>query len=370
MPITIKPDVIDVSSWNSVEDWFAVKNSGIKGIIHKASEGVGFVDRTYAKRKADVERTGMLWGSYHFMNRAPADQQAKHYIKASLWTPGANMLLCCDWEPYGANTATLAQAKEFLRIVYEETGQRPVLYSGNLVKEQGRGDPFLCQHRLWLAQYTQGRPQLPRGWSQYWMWQYAGDGIFGTGTIPGISTKGIDCNTFGGVDLAAEWAGRLQDRRNAPTPEPSESPYVEPVDPAETAASASVAGSVGTTAESVSLTSRIVTASSTAAAINELSDQGSRLGNLFRTVKQRFWKAVATTGAVGGAAGGVVKTDQGNAATIADWAQAHPIAFGCIIGGGIGLLVGGILLYFVVKRGERWLATAYNAGRYEPRKEA
>lgn len=363
MPVIMKPDVLDISVHNNVEDWFAVKNSGIKGIIHKASEGTGFVDRTYAKRKAEVERTGMLWGAYHFMTRAPADQQAKHYLRSSLWTPGANMLLCCDWEPYGANTASLAQAKEFLRIVYEETGQRPVLYSGNLVKEQGRGDPFLCQHRLWLAQYA-SRPQLPRGWTSYWMWQFSGDGFAGYGNIPGISTKGIDCNTFGGVDLAAEWAGRSQDRREPPAPVLNDQPpYVEPVDPAETA-------SARTTSEPVSLTSRIVTASSTAAAVNELASQGSRLGNLFRTVKQRFWKGVVTAGAVGGTAGGVIKTDQGNAATIADWAQAHPVAFGCILGGGFGLLIGGVILYVVIKRGEKWLATAYNAGRYEPRKEA
>lgn len=365
MPVEFKPDVIDASVHNNIEDFFAVKNYGIKGIIHKASEGTGFVDRMFAKRKPLIERAGMLVGSYHFLNRSPPDQQAKHYIRSSLWTPDSNMLLCADWEPYGGNTASLAQCKEFLRIVYEETGQRPVLYSGNLVKEQGRADPFLCQHRLWLAQYAP-RYQLPRGWDKYWLWQFGGDSHNHPGIIPGISTRGMDVNLFGGDNIEAEWAGRPQDRRE-PVPEPAAPVIINTTPPVAAAASGGAAGGADAGA-SGGIMSKLTSANSTAAAINELSEHGSRLGGLLRKVKQWFWKSTGTVAVTSAAGSQVVDTNKGNAGTISEWAHAHPIAFGCIVGGIAGVLIGGVILYFVVKRCEKWLVTAYNAGRYDPNK--
>lgn len=129
--------------------------------------------------------------------------------------------------------------------------------------------------------------------------------------------------------------------------------------PAAVAKAASPAGA--------GLMSTITTTTASAAALNALAEQGSRLAEFIRSVKQKFWKAAVTTATVGGAAGGVVKTDQGNAATIAEWAQAHPVAFGCIMGGGIGLLVGGLLIWIFAKRVEKWILTAYKDGRYAPR---
>ena len=360
MPAIIKPDVIDLSVHNAVKDFTEVKAYGVKGIIHKATEGTGFVDKRYRERREAARNAGLLWGAYAFGTRASAKDQALHFIKTAL--VDADTLIALDWEEYKSNTMTRAQAKEFLRICYEETGQRPVLYSGSLVKAQGGEDEFLCQHRLWLAQYTARAPQLPKGWDSYWLHQYSGDGFGSHGTIPGITTKGIDCNKFGGIDLAAEWAGRAQDRRPAPAPIPLP-PSVVANTGHFTIPAADLPAPVAPEppATSAGFLAKMTTATSSAAAINEMSDQGSRIATTIRRIKQWFWKALGVGAAGTGATATAVDPNQGSAAVVHAWIAAHPIWFAIIVA---TVLVG--VFYLVIRLVEKYLVTAFKDGRYVP----
>lgn len=202
----MKPVVTDLSHWNGAVDFAKVKAAGIQGVINKASQGTSFVDKTYAKRRKYALANGLLFGAYHFATNDDVKKQVAHFLKTA--APDANTLLAIDWEPNGKKTMSLEQAKEFCRLVYEATGQRPVLYSGNLIKEvlNTRPDPYLSQHRLWLAQYGP-KAKLPPGFKSYWLWQYTGDGIGPEPhSLPGVTSKVCDLNVFGGGDLAAEWA--------------------------------------------------------------------------------------------------------------------------------------------------------------------
>src|SRR5262249_37968581 len=66
-PLAINPLVVDLSHHNDVADFGAVKAAGIAGIIHKATEGVGFTDQLYADRRGRAPGVGLLWGAYHFL---------------------------------------------------------------------------------------------------------------------------------------------------------------------------------------------------------------------------------------------------------------------------------------------------------------
>lgn len=203
MAKALTPVVVDLSHHNDVGDWSKVYASGIRGIIHKATQGSSYVDPNYAERKAAAKAAGLLWGAYCFGDSSDVSKQVEHFLSVAGTEP--DTLLALDYEPNGANTMSLAQAKQFLQMVYDKTGQRPILYSGNLLKEQlKKPDPFFSAHRLWLAQYGP-RAKLPPGFSNYWLWQFSGDGVNGEGIIPGINSKGVDCNVFGGADLASEW---------------------------------------------------------------------------------------------------------------------------------------------------------------------
>ena len=66
-PVAINPLVVDLSHHNDVADFGKVKAAGYAGIIHKATEAIGFVDNMYAIRRGDATDAGLLWGAYHFL---------------------------------------------------------------------------------------------------------------------------------------------------------------------------------------------------------------------------------------------------------------------------------------------------------------
>ena len=108
---------------------------------------------------------------------------------------------------------TLEQAREFLTLLTQRLGRKPVIYTGALIKDTlgNHADAFFGSHRLWLAEFNQ-EPTLPASWEKYWLWQYSGDGKGrnpkSVPGIPGNEKHQLDCNHYAGTaeQLAAEWA--------------------------------------------------------------------------------------------------------------------------------------------------------------------
>jgi lysozyme len=206
----INPLVVDLSHYDKVTDLQAARRFGIAGVIAKATQGVSVTDGTYAAIRAKAKAAGMLWGAYHFLEHGNLDQQIKHFLDVA--RPDDQTLLALDHEPYGAKTPHLDEAQYFLETVRAKVGRKPIIYSGNLIKEQlgGRVDRFFGSHRLWLAQYG-SKAVTQRSWSALWLHQYTGDGLGPTPhNVPGITIpggKGIDINSYDGDEakLRAEW---------------------------------------------------------------------------------------------------------------------------------------------------------------------
>ena len=202
--------VVDLYRGDVVADWTAVRAAGVLGVIHKATQGVGYVDRTYALRRDDARSAGLLWGAYHFGTADPVAQQVDNFLEVI--GRDRDLLLCLDWEPNGRKaTMSVEQARQFVETIAAKTGQWPVLYCGSLAKETlpASGDPVLSKCRLWLSQYG-AKPVCPPGWAQPWLWQFTGDGVGpGPHEIAGITTRGIDISQATDPErLAAEWTGR------------------------------------------------------------------------------------------------------------------------------------------------------------------
>jgi hypothetical protein len=51
---------------NDVASFTDAKDSGILGVIHKATEGGGFVDSMYERHQLLASQVGLLWGAYQF----------------------------------------------------------------------------------------------------------------------------------------------------------------------------------------------------------------------------------------------------------------------------------------------------------------
>jgi len=199
----LKPGFIDLSHHNTIPESLApAKQSGIQGVIHKATEGSSYVDDKLDNRYYLARDAGMLWGVYHFARPGDMKQQVDHFLRTTAEYVDENSLYALDWEDAGVLLDEVVEFMERLERVVETS---PVLYSGHVVKEAlgGEGDPRLSKYRLWVCQYANA-PVLPPGWSKYWGWQYTDQG-----SCPGINAP-VDLNAFDGSieQLASTWSGR------------------------------------------------------------------------------------------------------------------------------------------------------------------
>jgi lysozyme len=200
--------VIDLSHFNAVTSFPAIKAGGIVGVIHKATQGTGVTDATYASRRTQALAAGLWWGAYHFGTNADGAAQADYFL--SVVDPGPTDLLVLDFEQNGSSTMTLEQAEQFVSRVCERTGRYPGFYSDGLIGSLlgSSVNQTLRQCWLWRAEYG-AAPIVPPTWPTWTMWQYT-DGEHGNGPyeVPGLGGSGTcDRDKFnGGMDgLARLW---------------------------------------------------------------------------------------------------------------------------------------------------------------------
>jgi lysozyme len=191
--------VIDISHWDGNIDFEQVANSGILGIMQKATQGLGDIDPTYESNRVAATNAGLLWGAYHFGTGEDAVAQADHFL--SVIGDPDNVLLALDFEenPDGSSM-NLEQARAFLTRVQAQTGRFPGLYGGSYLKQLlgDATDPLLAQSWLWIAEYGPA-PVIPPNWGTWTFWQYT-DGQYGPEphTVDGVGP--CDRNFFNGPE--------------------------------------------------------------------------------------------------------------------------------------------------------------------------
>lgn len=201
--------VIDISHHNSIQDFAKVKQSGICGVIHKATQGHHYTDPTFASNTLSAQKAGLHVGAYHFGNGDDAGTQADHFLAVA----GNNTLLALDFEAYADNQMSLAQAETFIDKIHKATGRYPGLYTGSAFIQSTLANAgisqanqtILSQCWLWLAEYAD-TPVLPKIWPAWTLWQYT-DGNHGPQphTVDGIGP--CDREQFNGsqAQLEAFW---------------------------------------------------------------------------------------------------------------------------------------------------------------------
>ena len=166
--------VIDLSHHNTVTSFQQVKETGVLGVIHKATEGTTFVDSQFDARRQPALAAGLLWGAYHFGVRGDAQGQADHFL--DIVNPGPTDLLVLDFEPNPREgTMTLAEAEAFVSRVNSQVGRFPGLYSGQaFLRAQlgNRTNTILTSCFLWIARYSSQLPQVPTAFPTFTLWQY------------------------------------------------------------------------------------------------------------------------------------------------------------------------------------------------------
>jgi lysozyme len=221
--MTDHPKCIDISHWQGSPDFGKVKAAGVIAMIHKATEGISYVDPNRSRNYVNATNAGISCCTYHWLSPgSDAKAQIAHYLATVDPVPGERMVI--DYEEAGC---TLAGLKEAVQALLDDPRELKVtIYSGHLLKQQlgSKLDAFLADHTdLWLAQYTTGTPSWPSNtYPQWTLWQYSERGL-----VDGITGSAVDLDRFNGPDDALlKW---ISPNVAPPLPKPEPDAVATPV---------------------------------------------------------------------------------------------------------------------------------------------
>ena len=112
--------IVDLSHYNGNNlDFAAAAESGIDAIIHKATQGLAFIDPRHAINRDAARAVGLLVGSFHFGTDEDGAAQARYFLDNA--QPRPDDLLALDFEANSAgSTMTPQQARDFLHLPLAE----------------------------------------------------------------------------------------------------------------------------------------------------------------------------------------------------------------------------------------------------------
>lgn len=184
----------DVAAFQGAID-FDLLRPAAQFVIVKATEGIGFVDPTFARNWAKARLVGMVRGAYHFARPDlgnKAEDEADYFINIA--DPEAGDLLALDYEVRWDGDVVWWCAA-FCARVRERVGVVPLVYLNlSLVRAHDWRRVIDLGAGLWLASYDgspNGVPQTP--WPVVAMKQWTS-----SGTLPGIPSY-VDRDTFFGT---------------------------------------------------------------------------------------------------------------------------------------------------------------------------
>ena len=237
---------IDVAHWEPEIDWARVRAQEIRFAFVKATQAADFVDDRFPSHWTGAKQAGILRGAYHFIDpRVDGRLQAQHFLRTVRLEPG-DLPPVLDLEDLpvtatvvpkaaagrkqgqggaspkatkaaaktalAANSQMIACAEVWLRTVEQETGRKPIIYSGpfflrdRMADARGTLPSWASKYMLWIANYLNhpirenDLPLQPRGWANWTFWQYSEsgmlDGIYNTGRA---SLTAVDLNFFRGT---------------------------------------------------------------------------------------------------------------------------------------------------------------------------
>jgi GH25 family lysozyme M1 (1,4-beta-N-acetylmuramidase) len=164
----------DVSNYQPNHNWDA---SRAKFGIVKATEGLDFRDKAFARHWKKLGNKGIVRGAYHFAHpRNNPIAEADFFLSVVNRQPAkAGDLLVLDLETTDGRSvkAVNTWAKRWLARVKARTGVKPMVYSSwNFADTYGRG---LAQYPLWVAHYSKARGAVtpPADWKSWTIHQYS-----------------------------------------------------------------------------------------------------------------------------------------------------------------------------------------------------
>ena len=182
---------IDVSSYQGRINWPEVARHGVRFAFIKASEGVTFRDRRFARNWQAARAAGISCGAYHyFQPNRDGKLQADLFVGTVPLAPGdLPPVLDVEAAHFHDVAVMRREVARWLRLVEAHYGVRPILYSNHNFYRHYLAGHF-DDYPLWLAHYEVEQPTLPR--SKWIIWQHSDEAY-----VPGIRGT-VDFNVFKG----------------------------------------------------------------------------------------------------------------------------------------------------------------------------
>ena len=174
---------IDVSSYQP-----GINLKSVPGdfVIVKATEGTNYTNPYFNSQIESALSAGKLIGIYHFASAGNWKNEADYFIRTVKRYVGKAILVLDD-EGTAVTAGGGIWALNFMNRVYEETGIKPLLYTGLADENRVNWSPVAKKYKLWVAQYNDMNPHYgykPRslyGSLRYWksstIFQYSATGI-------------------------------------------------------------------------------------------------------------------------------------------------------------------------------------------------
>jgi len=195
---------IDINHWKYPINFDLVKQSGVRYIITKATEGTSYIDTAFKDFWYNIKRINMPRGAYHWyrptMNKLA---QAQHFfnvasdtgcppiVDVELYKPYTDDAFYYTNTPKYQKQADLKTLLDFVEIYFKV---KPVIYTGYYFwRDNFSPCPWAANYKLWLASYNTV-PQIPPDWNSYILHQYTDKGV-----VAGISSN-VDMNKFPGTE--------------------------------------------------------------------------------------------------------------------------------------------------------------------------
>ena len=186
---------IDVSKYQKTVDWerLALKANASGSVIPsgknarytqpvlfaliKSTQGTTIRDPQFVRNFAEAKRCGIIRGAYHFLSvSSPVEQQVRYFIQNTPLQPG-DLPPVLDLEIDKAtmqkdHAKVVRMAKQWLKLVEEHYGVRPIIYTYNnyyINYLKGHG---LDDYDYWIARY--GSEPSARHWE---IWQFTETGV-------------------------------------------------------------------------------------------------------------------------------------------------------------------------------------------------
>ena len=184
-PANVVYDGIDVSKHQGKINWDAIKkNSRIKYVYIKATEGSDLVDECYQRNIREARQAGLKVGSYHYLsNRSSVTTQFKNFATTANrdeqdLIPVIDVEVCKQWSAQQLRDSLMV----FARMVEDYYGCKPIIYTYETFFKSYLGKAF-AHYPIFIAKYPKNPDDKPNINGVKWLiWQFSE-----TGRINGIN---------------------------------------------------------------------------------------------------------------------------------------------------------------------------------------